>query len=107
MELPYTDNTESVLLQTRLQAAIPNMTASHLCLLVCFLFHRKIVVFYFGAFFLIQCDIFAPQLFAKFIKTVLYFLYKSSVGVINFLELLTKLGDTSLQWCCNSTPHSY
>lgn len=50
---PYADNTDTVLLyySTRLQGAISNMTAtSHLCLLLYF-FHRKIVIFYFGAFF--------------------------------------------------------
>jgi len=52
VEHPYTDNTDSVLLQTRLHGAISNMTAtSHLCLLLCFFFNRKIVVFYFCAFF--------------------------------------------------------
>jgi hypothetical protein len=50
-EHPYTDNTDTVPLQKRLQGAVPNMTATtHLCLLLCFFSHRKFI-FYFGAFF--------------------------------------------------------
>jgi len=109
-EHPYTDNTDTVPLQTRLRGAISNMTAtSHLCLLIClFVFSQEDCYILFWCFvWFSMTDICTLAVCKIYQNTVSYFLYKSSVGLRIFLELLTKLYNILLHWCYNNAPHSY